>query len=128
MKRAQPKQSAHEKLNRMLLWSIRNQDRLARYVRWYLSGVAVIVMLICAGGLVSFSAALEIIFYSALTFLIGLALFIFKRRSWLLGITDLDLKREAHAAMLAYISARETPSQSKRTVTSDPCEHGNCQL
>lgn len=114
-------QAATEGLPRVLLWSIRYQDQLAYYMRLYLFGAATFVLLLGFCQVISWDSALEIIFIAGMTFSIGLGLFIYKRRSWLLHITDKDLKREAYETMLAYIAAKEksTKQNTGRCRTKD---------
>jgi len=95
------------KLQNFLLWTIRNQERLGNYTRGYLIGFTALFSFLGLTGVISIESALEIILISGLTLWLGLALLIFKRRSWLLKIEDPELKREAYAAMLHCIAVRE---------------------
>ena len=121
-------QSAKQGLQRVLLLSIRYQDQVAFYVRLYLFGAATFVLFLGFCQVISWDAALEIITIAGMTFFIGLSLFIYKRRSWLLHITDEDLKREAYTTMLAYIAAKEHRAGQKRTAFFGRCRNKDCTL
>ena len=121
-------QAATHGLQRMLLWSIRYQDQVAYYLRLYLFGAATFVLFLCFCQVISWDAALEIILIAGMTIFIGLGLFIYKRRSWLLHITDKELKDEAYATMLAYIAAKEGRAGQKRTALNGRCRNKDCTL
>ena len=115
-----------QSMARMLLWSIRYQDQVAHYIRLYVFGTAMFILFLGFCQIISFDAALEIILIGGMTFCIGLGLFIVKRRSWLLHITDKDLKREAYATMLAYITAKEISTGQKRSAFTGDCRNKDC--
>lgn len=117
-----------QRFSRVLLWSIRFQDQLAYYIKLYLYSAVTFVLFLGFCQIISLDAALEIILVGGMTFCIGLGLFIFKRRSWLLHIVDPELKREAHAAMLVYITARENRAGQKRSSFTGDCSNKDCNI
>lgn len=112
-------QSRH-RLARAVVWSILYQDEIAHHVRLYMwSGVA-LVLLVALSGKISVDTAIHGILIVGLTVCGGLWLLILKRRSWLLKITDPELKETAYAAMVIYLSAKETRPRKTRSGDAPP--------
>jgi predicted lysophospholipase L1 biosynthesis ABC-type transport system permease subunit len=116
MNRSNPAKTK-SRFERLMIWSILYQDQVAHHVRLLIGGGAAIAALMAMARIISLDAALRLIFYGGVIFSCVLWIFIQKRRSWLLGITDPDLKREAYAVMLAYLTAKGYRAESEKSVT-----------
>ena len=111
-----------------MLWSILYQDRLAHQLRVSV-GVAVIsIVFMGMVGIVTLDAALQLIFFGGVGLTVSLMFFIQKRRSWLLNISDPNLKRLAHASMLAYLSLKGHPALADRSPSKKADNEQECTI
>ena len=111
-----------------MLWSILYQDRLAHQLRICVAVAVAVIVFMGIVGIVSFDGALRFIFFSGVGLSASLMFFIQKRRSWLLSIEDPDLKRLAHASMLAYLSLKGHPSLQERTESKKADNERECTI
>jgi hypothetical protein len=88
------------------IWSIRRHDLLVTHLRIYVWSAAATILLLALGNVISLSTALYAILFSVLGLIVLIWLLLERRRTILLRIENKDLRKEAHAAMLAFIDAR----------------------
>ncbi|RJQ75539.1 MAG: hypothetical protein C4519_15625 [Desulfobacteraceae bacterium] len=97
-----------------MLWSIRYQDRIAHYFRLAVILGMTIVAFMGVVGVVSLDAALRTFIYGGLFISCVVFYLIIKRRAWLLGIKDPELREQAYRAMLTYLATRASIPQQSR--------------
>jgi hypothetical protein len=85
------------------LWTIRKQDHIARGVTMNIWSAVSAVLAIALVGLVTLEMALQIILAGGAATGALIWILIERRRSWLLSISDPQLKAEAHQAMIDYL-------------------------
>ena len=91
---------------RLSIWSIRRHNLLVAHLRIYVWSAATTILLLALGNVISLSTALYAILFSALGLMALIWLLLERRRTILLRIENKALRREAEAAMLAFIHAR----------------------
>jgi hypothetical protein len=111
---------------RTMILSILYQDRIAHYLRLYVGVTVAIFVLMGIAGIISLATVLHALVYTGLVLSAGLLFFILKRRAWLLSIKDPELKRWAHASMLAYLSLKGHPSVKGAAEPKDQCRERGC--
>ena len=110
---------------RLSIWSIRHHDLIVAHLRIYVWSAAATILLLSLGNFISLSTALYAILFSALSLVILIWLLLERRRTILLSIEDAKLRREAEAAMHAFIYARRDRIGGKHPVFHrDPGSHG----
>ena len=88
---------------RFFLWTIRRQDRITRCLTLNMWSAVSVVLGIAVVGLVTLEMALLIIFVAGIAVGSITWVLIERRRSWLLSISDPNLRAEAHRAMIDYL-------------------------
>jgi hypothetical protein len=88
------------------IWSIRHHDRIVAHLRVYVWSAAATILLLSLANRISLTTALYAILLCSLSLVILIWLLLERRRTILLGIEDAELRREAEAAMQAFIYAR----------------------
>jgi hypothetical protein len=91
---------------RLSIWSIRQHNLLVIHLRIYVWSAAATILLLALGNVISLSTALYAILFIALGLMVLIWLLLERRRTILLRIEDATLRKEAEAAMLAFIDAR----------------------
>jgi hypothetical protein len=97
-------------LARASIWTIVNHDFLAGHIRNYIWGASATVFALCLAHIIPLHTALYILIFSGFGSMVLLWFLIQWRKAILLNIRDEELRRTAHAAMLALIHARQTGS------------------
>jgi len=92
--------------SRFWIWTIHRQSFLARTILLYIWAAVSAIIFLSLIGRFSMEAALYGIFFGGMTILFVLWVLIERRRTWLLGITDPEVKHEAHEAMLSYMALK----------------------
>ena len=87
-------------------WTIRNQDHLTRGITINMWSAVSAVLIIALVDFVSLEMALHIIFVGGAATAALIWTLIERRRSWLLSISDPELKAEAHRTMIDYLAKR----------------------
>lgn len=103
---------------RILIWTIHKQDLIAYHIRLYVYCAVAIILILTLSQKIPLEMALLILLACGLVIGFGLWAAIERRRSWLLGITDPQLKKEIHAVMLAYL-ANKTRDQKMNFIASN---------
>jgi hypothetical protein len=91
---------------RFFLWTIRKQDRIARWLTMNMWSAVSALLAMAMVGLLTLEMALQVILAGGIAVGSILWILIERRRSWLLGISDAKLKAEAHQAMIDYLCAK----------------------
>ena len=91
---------------RFFLWTIRRQDQITHCIVMNMWSAVSTLLVMALIGLVSLQTALHILLGGAMTVGSLIWIFIERRRSWLLAISDLKLKSEAHLAMIQYLTKK----------------------
>jgi hypothetical protein len=104
-------------LARASIWTIVNHNFLAGQVRIYVWSASAMVLFLCVAGIIPLQTALNILLFCGCSMMILLWSLITWRKSILLAIQDPELKKIAHAAMLALIYSKESQynDMKKRT-------------
>ena len=99
------------------IWSIRYQDQIGYHIRIYMWSAAVMILLLTLSQRISLETSLYVLLIGGLIIGIGLWVVIERRRSWLLGITDPELKEEAYNVMLRYVAQRAYDGTRRKMVS-----------
>ena len=91
---------------KFFLWTIRNQDLITRGIAMNMWSAVSAVLAIAMVGLVSLEMALHIIFIGGAATGASIWTLIERRRSWLLSISDPQLKADAHREMIDYLTKK----------------------
>ena len=91
---------------RFFLWTIRNQDYITRGVTMNMWSAVSAVLVIALVGFVTLEMALQFIFFGGAATGALIWILIERRRSWLLSISDPELKAEAHCTMIDYLAKK----------------------
>jgi hypothetical protein len=91
------------------IWSIVNQRWLAGQIRIYVWGAMAVLAVFTLTGFLSPETVLMSMFVSGVVIAMAIWLLIRLRRFWLLHIQQPDLRRQALAAMVAYLEAINHP-------------------
>jgi hypothetical protein len=104
-------------LARASIWTIVNHNFLAGQVRIYVWSASAMVLFLCVASIIPLQTALNILLFCGCSMMILLWSLITWRKSILLDIQDPELKKIAHAAMLALIYSKESQynDMKKRT-------------
>ena len=95
-------------LARASIWTIVNHNFLAGQVRIYVWSASAMVLFLCVAGIIPLQTALNILLFCGCSMMILLWSLITWRKSILLDIQDPEMKKIAHAAMLALIYSKES--------------------
>ena len=107
-----PADNLYPMSTRFFLWTIRRQDQITRWVAMNMWAAISAVLAVSLIGLVAVETALQIIFSGGMASVAFIWILIERRRSWLLSISDPQLKAIAHQAMIDYL-AKKLRSGSK---------------
>lgn len=99
-------------LARASIWTIVNHDFLAGQIRFYMWFASAMVLFLSIASIIPLQTALYLLLFCGCSIMILLWSLINWRKAVLLGIQNPELKRTAHAAMLALIDSK-TPRRSK---------------
>ena len=91
------------------IWSVANQSWLAGQIRIYIWSAVAVLAVFTMAGLVSPRTALTSMFISGVIIAAAIWLLIRQRRIWLLNIQQPELRRQALAALVAYLNAINYP-------------------
>ena len=91
------------------IWSVANQSWLAGQIRIYIWGAVAVLAFLILTGFVSTETALASMFVSGVIIAAAIWLLIRQRRIWLLNIQQPELRRQALAALVAYLNAINYP-------------------
>jgi hypothetical protein len=91
------------------IWTVAHQSWLAGQIRIYIGGGVAVLAVFTLTGVISPRTALTSMFISGAIFAATIWLLIRQRRIWLLRIQDPDLRRQALAAMVAYLNDNHYP-------------------
>lgn len=94
-------------LARLSIWTLVHHDWLAAQIRFYVWSASATVLFFSIASIIPLQIALTILLFCGLGMLIVLWSLIQWRKSIILAIRDEELKRLAHAAMLALIHSRQ---------------------
>jgi hypothetical protein len=94
-------------LARASIWTINNHDFLARRIRYYIWGISAIIFFLVLASILPLHIALFALIFFGFGTMLLLWTLIHWRKAILLDIRDEKLRRNAHAAMLALIHARQ---------------------
>lgn len=93
---------------RFFFWTIQKQDQITRFVTMHMWSAVSAVLVAALIDLVTLKMALQIIFFGGLAVGGVFWTLIEHRRSWLLSISDPELKAEAHRVMVDYLAGKVT--------------------
>jgi predicted lysophospholipase L1 biosynthesis ABC-type transport system permease subunit len=91
------------------IWSVANQSWLAGQIRIYIWGAVALLAVFILTGVISPEIALASMFISGIVLATAIWLLIRQRKYWLLHIRQPELRRQALAAMVAYLDAINYP-------------------
>ena len=91
------------------IWSVANQSWLAGQIRIYIWGAVAVLAVFALTGVISPRTILTAMFISGVILAIAIWLLIRQRRIWLLHIHQPELRRQALAAMVAYLNNNHYP-------------------
>lgn len=120
MRRDQP-QNPHPSSARFFLWTIRKQDQITRCLTLNMWSVVSVLLATSLLGLVTLETALQIILWAGMAVGSTVWIFIERRRSWLLSISDPKLKAEAYRTMIDYLRRKVRPESHCRK-SMDGCD------
>ena len=96
------------------LWTIRKQDHITRGITMNSWSAVSAVLVIALVGVVTLEMALQIIMIGGGATGALIWILIERRRSWLLSISDPELKAEAHQVMIDYLVKKMRCSSDHR--------------
>lgn len=105
-------------LVRVSIWTIINHNFLAERIRSYVWTASAIVLFLSVAGFFSLQVALQLLLFCGLGMMILLWSLIQWRKAILQNIRDEELKRTAHAAMLALIHSKQAVVKQARHSTA----------
>lgn len=106
-------------LARASIWSILNHNFLAGQIRIYIWSASATVLFLAVASIISLHTALYILLFCGCAMMIFLWSLIHWRKAILLDIQNPELKKMAHAAMLALIHSK-TSRRNKMKKESVP--------
>ncbi len=95
------------KMAKFWIWTIRKHSFIAANVKIYMFAAVALILFLCIGGVIHLKTALVSIFFGGLSLCALLWVCIENRRTALNGISDPELRKEAHEAMLLFIYPRK---------------------
>jgi hypothetical protein len=103
-------------LAEFFLWAIRRHQAIATFITFWMwtsvAGLVIVALL----DIISTDTATKIIFIGGFSIVGILWVMIERRRSWLLGIHDPELKMRAHEAMIRLIALKSIHSAKSNSV------------
>ena len=99
---------------RVSIWTIINHNFLAERIRTYVWTASAIVLFLSVASIISLQVALQLLLFCGLGMMIFLWSLIQWRKAILQNIRDEELKRTAHAAMLALIHSKQAGVKQAR--------------
>jgi len=92
--------------SRFWIWTIYRQSFLARHILLYLWAGAAAILFLSFIGRFSVEVALYSIFFGGMSIIFVLWVLIERRKTWLLRITDPEVRSEAYHAMIFFMTTK----------------------